>query len=86
MSVFEGRKGALCLLRDRKIEVKRELDKSFACIKRDLNGLFSPQSKRGGNKTVTAMGWINRGLAVYEGVVIGMKLVRGFRGLRRGKK
>ena len=78
-------KDALADIRNRKAAVKKQMDESASAMKEQFRSIFTPAQQptsRFGN----IMGMIDRGMAIYDGVVVGMKIIRSVRRLFGKKK
>lgn len=75
---------ALKALHESKLQVKKELNVSKANIKYKVQGIISPAKTV--KKNTTRIGQlISNGLAIYEGLRLGMSIISAFRSLF-GKK
>jgi hypothetical protein len=69
---------ALADIRKRKAEIKCQINESAKLMKEDFNSLFAPAPKpasRFGN----ILGMVDNGVAIFDGLLLGMKVVRSIR-------
>ncbi len=57
-------------------EVGAQLQESKTRLSENFNQLVNPDDQQNGNKISKASNWISRGFAIYEGVRMGMTVVR----------
>lgn len=69
---------ALDSVRTRKAEVKAQIKASSTYIKTATRQLFTPPPKAT-SKLGTFMNMVDQGMAIYDGVLIGMRVVRNVR-------
>ncbi len=72
-------------IRARKAETKKQMKESADRIRTTTHNLFAPSS-RGTSKMASFMRAVNQGLAVYEGVMAGMKVARNIRRIFRKRR
>lgn len=65
-------------IRARKAEVRSQMKESADAVKATLHGLFAPPPKSS-SKLGSFMSMVDQGLAVYDGVMMGMKVARNIR-------
>lgn len=71
---------ALKALRESKLQVKKELKASRANIKYKVQGIISPAKTVKRNTTRIGQ-LVSNGLAIYEGIRLGMSVISAFRSL-----
>lgn len=71
---------ALKALRESKLQVKKELKASKANIKYKVQGIISPAKTVKRNTTRIGQ-LVSNGLAIYEGIRLGMSVISAFRSL-----
>lgn len=79
-SLQPTRNDALADIRRRKAEIKCQMDESAKQMKEQFNSLFAPAPKpasRFGN----ILGMVDNGVAIFDGLLLGMKVVRSMQRL-----
>lgn len=74
---------ALAAIRARKAEVGGRIRESSAAIKATTRELFAPP--KAGNKMERFMNLVEQGIAMYDGVMLGMRVMRNVRRIFRRK-
>lgn len=69
---------ALLDIRTRKAEVKKQIKGSVNHIKATTNGLFAPPPQAT-SKIGTLMNMMDQGIAIYDGIMLGMRVARNLR-------
>lgn len=72
-------------IRTRKAEVKKEMRTSADTMKGTLRTLFAPPQKSN-SKLGSLMNMVDQGLAVYDGVMMGMRVARNIRRIFRRRR
>lgn len=75
--IFVGQ-DTLQQIRTRKAEVRSQMKESADAVKATLHGLLAPP-KKASSKLGTLMSMVDQGLAVYDGIMMGMKVARNIR-------
>lgn len=68
------RPDALTALRERKAAVRTQLHESAQLLKSTTQGIFAPPKAT--NKLEAFMNLFDQGVAIYDGVLLGMRVVR----------
>lgn len=68
---------ALAAIRTQKADVKKRIRTSAATIRITTHDLFTPP--KASNKMERFMNLIDQGIAVYDGIMLGMRVVRNVR-------
>lgn len=69
---------ALLGLRTRKAEVKKQIKGSLSHIKATTSELFAPPPQAT-TKIGTLMNMMDQGIAIYDGIMLGMRVARNIR-------
>ena len=72
-------------IRIRKAEVRLQIKASADYIKTTAKGLFAPPPKTS-SKWGTLMNMVDQGMAIYDGVMLGMRVAQNFRRIFRKRR
>ncbi len=72
-------KDALAGIRQRKAEVRRQIQESAECIKTTTRKMFAPPQST--TKFESFMNVVDQGVMMYDGVMMGMRVARNIRRL-----
>ena len=68
---------ALAALRERKREVRAKIEKSKLLMALTTKAMYTPPKAT--NRIEALMNMVDQGMAIYDGVMIGMRLMQGFK-------
>ena len=78
-------KDAIAALRQRKAAVRKQLQESSAYIKATTRKMFAPPPKTT-SKIGMFMNMVDQGMAIYDGVMMGLKVANNIRRIFRRRK